>query len=233
MSSFADVFLQVDMSNAGGSPGVLGLNKRSDVAKPIADAGQDASGGDVDDVEGVQAKRKDSAEQPEVLNEGDKDQGDKNRAYTGSAEMLPETVIHTHSDGDVVMNDDGLRGNAHGTTSSSPPASSPASVNATPASTSPIDATPASTSGDDSSPAPSSEPPLSITPASSASARSSTQVLHPSDEGAPAFLSSATLAHLRGASPAEAWQNLITTFLCFERANPPTGVCFYSADFAY
>jgi hypothetical protein len=237
MSSFADLFLQVDMSpNAEQSgTGVLELDKRGDVAKAIPDAGRDGLEGD--DAASDEAKGKDSVEKPEAINEGDKD-----HAKTGSAEMsqsgLPETANHMDSDGDVVMNDL-LGGNrARGATTSIPPplndqrpASSPAPANATPASTSGVDtlstndsplapsdqptsanATPASTCGDNSPPAPSTEPPLSIAPA-------------------PAFLSPATLAHLRGASPTEAWQNLITTFLHFEEASPPTGVCFYLAAF--
>ncbi|KIJ91103.1 hypothetical protein K443DRAFT_126330 [Laccaria amethystina LaAM-08-1] len=220
---------KVDMSaNAEQSgTGVLELDKRGDVAKAIPDAGRDGLEGD--DAASDEAKGKDSVEKPEAINEGDKD-----HAKTGSAEMsqsgLPETANHTDSDGDVVMNDL-LGGNrARGATTSIPPplndqrpASSPAPANATPASTSGVDtlstndsplapsdqptsanATPASTCGDNSPPAPSTEPPLSIAPA-------------------PAFLSPATLAHLRGASPTEAWQNLITTFLHFEEASPPTG----------
>jgi hypothetical protein len=221
MSSFADFFLQVDMSpNAeqSGSPGDLDLDKRSDVPKAIPDAGQDELEGD--DAEGDEAKgkdRKDSAEKPEAINGGDKDP-----AKTGSAK---KSCLPMDSDGDVMMN---VHGDTHGTTSvppplnDQPPASSPA----------PADAMPASTSGDNSPPAPSTHPSLSIAPAPLASGRSSTLLLHPSDEGAPSFLSPATLAHLCGTLPAEAWQNLITTFLCFEKVSLPTGVCFYFAGFS-
>lgn len=220
MSPFANWFLQVDMSSnaeQSGSPGDLELDKRIDVANAIANVGQDGSEGD--NVEGDEAKGNDTLEKPEAFNEGD-----KNPAKTGLAEK--SSGLPTDSDGDVVMN---VCGDVHDTTSIAPPldnqpaASAPALANVTPAST---ETTPTSTFGASSPPAPSTETPLSIVPASLASGKSSTQVLHPFDEDAPAFLSPATLAHLRGASPAEAWQNLITTFLRFEKASPPPGVCF-------
>jgi len=237
-----------DCPNAeqSGSPGILELDKWGDAAKAIPDAGQDGSEGD--DAEGDGAKEKDSAEKPEAVNNGDEDPT-KTRSAEKLQSGLPETANLMDSDGDIMMNDNRLHGNA--TTSIPPPlndqplASSPAPANATPASTSGVDAAstndsppssssdepaamPTSTSGDNSPPAPSTKHPLLIAPASLASARSST---HRSNEGAPAFLSPATLAHLHGALLAEAWQNLITTFLCFEKASPPTGVCFYCAGF--
>lgn len=50
----------------------------------------------------------------------------------------------------------------------------------------------------------------------------------PADKNVPAYLNQAILAHLYGVSPASAWQDLVTAFLQFERASPPSGV---SCDF--
>lgn len=52
----------------------------------------------------------------------------------------------------------------------------------------------------------------------------------PSNNSVPAFLTPAILSRLRAVSPATAWQDLVTAYLQYELASPPTGVSF---DFAF
>jgi hypothetical protein len=199
MACFADLFLQVDGSpntEQGNSPVVPEQDKANDI-------GREAEGSDL--------------EKP-------KETGSAEKSQSG----LPATA-NQDCDGDVTMSD-GFCGNTLSSTPTSLDEHSPAAIPA------PANATPASTSGvaDDSSTnhdspplaATSNEPPLPIIPVPASSARSPTPALLPSDEGAPAFLTQAILARLRGVSPATSWQNLITAFLQFEKASPPSGVRF-------
>ena len=47
------------------------------------------------------------------------------------------------------------------------------------------------------------------------------------DENVPAYLTRVILAHLCDVSLASAWQDLISAFLQFEQASPPSGVSYY------
>jgi len=71
-----------------------------------------------------------------------------------------------------------------------------------------------------------SPPASAALPAEALSAVSTPSYL-PTDKNVPAYLTQAIIAHLRGVSPAAAWQDLVSAFLQFEQASLPSGVSYY------
>lgn len=162
-----------------------------------------------------------------------------------NASGLPELPSHTDAKGDFVVNDgsacrgdkepgqDGILNSrpsiAIDASHSSPLAlASVAPVNASAAYAADVLSTTNNKPALSASPSTNRLPVLVASPSQHPSARTSpaisTSSLLPSDECVPAYLAPAILVHLRGVSSARVWQDLITGFLQFERAGPPSGV---------